>query len=59
MLYGYFVLVVHLNDIKTEMMNCKRSIDILSMADYSIEAKETFFLGGSGKYQSLSLNRIN
>ena len=46
MLYGYFVLVVHLNDINMEMMNCKRSIDILSIADYSIEAKETFFGGG-------------
>jgi hypothetical protein len=39
------LVVVHLNDIKMEIMNCKRSIDILRRADYSIEAKETFFLG--------------
>ena len=46
MLYGYFVLVVHRNDMKMEMMGCKMSIDILSIANYSTEAKETFFLGG-------------
>ena len=60
MLYGYdyLVEVVHLNDIKMKMMNGKRSIDILSRTDYSIEAKQTFFFG-NGKYLSSSLNRID
>jgi hypothetical protein len=43
MLYGYLVDVVNVNDIKTKMMNCEGSIDILSRADYSIEAKQSFF----------------
>ena len=58
LLYGYLVDVVHLNDIKMKMTNRKRSIDNLSRADYSIEAKQTFFFG-NGKYLSSSLNRID
>jgi len=35
--------VVHRNDIKMETKNYKRSINILSKVDYSIEVKQTFF----------------
>ena len=44
MLYGYPSNVVHRNDIKMETKNYKRSINILSKVDYSIEVKQTFFV---------------